>query len=100
MLCSQLTTRILLIHIGPIRDANQRIMGLIHRRLREIHVVGRDQGQALGICHFDKSALCQTLCFREATVFGMALKLHIQAIPKCAMQTIHQRLSRRALTAL
>ena len=57
MLRRQAAARFLLIHICPLRDADHRVMGLIHLRLGEIDVVGGNQGQVHLIGHFHQAAL-------------------------------------------
>ena len=100
MLRCQLTARVLLIDVGTIRDTNQCIMRFIHRRLREIDVVGGDQWNALGVGHFDEPSLGQALCLGQATILRMTLEFNVKPIPKCALHLIHERFRRRALPAL
>ncbi len=100
VLRGQFAARVLLIHISAIGNANQRIMRLVHIRFREIHVICRDQRDALGIGHFDKAALGQAFRFGQATVHGMTLQLDIKSIAKGAMKTIHQGFRSGPLRAL
>ncbi len=57
MLRSQAAARLLLVDIGPFRDADHRVVRLIHLGLGEIDVVGRNQWQVHLIGHLDQAAL-------------------------------------------
>ena len=100
MLRGQPAAFVLLIDIGPIRDTDQRVMGLVHIGLGEIDVIRRDQRDAHVIGHLDKAPLGQLFGYGLAILAGVALQLDIKPVGKSPVQPCHQCLCRGALTAL
>mmetsp|Transcript_23472 Transcript_23472/g.41275 ORF Transcript_23472/g.41275 Transcript_23472/m.41275 type:complete len:357 (+) Transcript_23472:1523-2593(+) len=89
VLRGQSAARLLLVDIGAVRDADQRIMALIHVRLGEIDVICGHQWQVHRIGHLDKAALRQSLGLGLSALARMALQLHIEPVLKGCGQTIH-----------
>ena len=100
MLRGQPAAFVLLIDIGPIRDTDQRVMGLVHIGLGEIDVIRRDQRDAHVIGHLHKAPFGQLFGQRLAILAGVALQLDIKPVGKSPVQPCHQCLCRGALTAL
>ena len=78
MLRCKTAAALLLVHIGAFRNADQRIMRLVHIRGGEVDVVRGHQGNVHGVGHLDKSAFGQPLGLGRAAVTRMALQLHVQ----------------------
>ena len=87
----------MLVHIGPVRDTHQRVMGLVERDFREVDIVGSHQWQAFGISHLNEPALRQCLRLGQASPVRVALQFNIQTIRINRSKAIHQRLGGRAL---
>ena len=101
MLRRQLPARILLIHIGPVRDTDQRVMRLVHVRFREIDIVGGHQRQIHGIGHLDQPAFGQTFRLGLGAILArVSLQFHIEPVREDRLKPIHQRLRRGALACL
>jgi len=66
---------------GTVGDAEQRVMGLIHIGLAEMHVIGGDQRQLFGIGHVQQPILGGAF-FRQA----MALQFDIKPARKGGRQ--------------
>ena len=91
MLRGQAAARLLLVNIGAFRDADQRIMGLVHVCLWEVDVIGGNQWQPHRIGHLDKAAFGRALALgRQATRPGVALQLDIQPVAKNLGKSLHQ----------
>ena len=73
MLRCQDTAWFLLIDIGPLRNADQRVMRLIHFWFGEIDVIGRHKGQAHLIGHINQMRLTQRLCLGQTLIYGVTL---------------------------
>ena len=83
----------LLIDIGPLGNADQRIVGLVHLGIGEIDIVGRHQGQLHGIGHFDHRTLRQALGLGQGPRLGrVALQFDVKAVGKDLGKPRHQRL--------
>ena len=81
MLWGQATAWFLLVNIGTLGNADQRVMRLIHLRFREIDVIGRHQGQAHLIGKFDMPAFGPRLGFGQtAALAGVALQFDIKPL--------------------
>ena len=63
VLRGQAAAGLLLVDIGALGDADQRVVGLVHLGLREVDVVGGDQRQAELIGEVDGAAFGQGLDF-------------------------------------
>ena len=96
----QAAARRVLIDIGPVGHAQERVMRLEHRGVGEMHIVGRHQRQVHRIGHLDMAPLGQPLGLRRPALAGMALQLDIEPVPERARQPLQERLRRRTLTAL
>ena len=77
---------------GAIGDAQQRVMGLIHLGLAEMHVVGGDQRQAAGIGHVQQHILGGALLGQ-----AMALQFDVQPSGKGAGELLQDRVGRITL---
>ena len=73
-------------------DAEQRIMGLVVVRGREIRLVGRDQRQALGIGEIDQPGLDAAFLFD-----AVALQFDIEAVAEQARQPVAARRRQRRM---
>ena len=60
-----------------IGNAKKRIMRLVHRRRTEMHVIGGDQGQALGVSKLDQLVFDGGLASKT-----MTLHLDIEPVTK------------------
>ena len=100
MLRSQSPAVLLLIDIGALGDADQRVMRLEHLFFRKINVVGRDQRQFHRIGHFNKTALGQAFGLGQTLVTRMALQFDVEAIRENPLEAVQVGLRRRALTRL
>ena len=81
MLRRQAAARGLLVDIGPLGNADQRVMRLVHLGFGEIDIIGCHQRQIHLIGQFDEPLLGQP--FRRGSlpaVAGVALQLHIEAL--------------------
>ena len=98
MLRGQAAARLLLVNIGALGDADQRVMRLIHLRFREIDVVGRHQGQTHLIGKFDMPAFGPRLGFGQtAALARMALQLDIKPLRIDRRQPLQDRAGLGAL---
>jgi hypothetical protein len=71
--------RLLLVDVGAVGDADERVMRLEHLGLREIHVIGGDKRQVHGIGHLDEAALGLRLGLGQRPALPrMPLKLDIE----------------------
>ncbi len=91
MLRRQMAARFLLVHIGPVRDTDQRIMGREHILIGKINIVGGHQRQVHFIGHFDKSTLGGLFCqCGLAVLVRVALQFHVKAVFEHAFQVLHK----------
>ena len=101
MLRRQAAARLALVDIGPFRDADQRIMRLVHLGFGEIDVIRGDQRQAHLIGHLDKAALRRGLGLGQPPALaGMALQFHVKPVAETGRQPLHQRARLRTLPLL
>ena len=82
----------LLVDIGAIGDAQERVVGLIHVGLGEIDIVGGDQRQAHRIGHLDQPLLGQPFGLGRTGAVAVALQFDIQPVGVDRRQPGHQRL--------
>ena len=73
MLCCQSAARILLIDIGPVGDANQCIVRLVHFRIGKIHIISGDHRHAVIIGQFQMPPFDLLFGLSDPTVRPMAL---------------------------
>ena len=53
--------RLLLVDVGAVGDADQRVVGVVHRAVGEMHVVGRDERQVEVVGEADEAGLGRLL---------------------------------------
>ena len=83
----QPAARLGLVDIGALGDADQRVMGLEHRRLGEIDIVGRNQRQFQQIGKADECVLGRGLGFHQLARFVLVTgQFDIKPVAKRLMQ--------------
>ena len=101
MLRRQAAPGFLLVDIGAFRDADHRVMRLIHLRLGKIDVVRGDQRQAKVIGQLHMAAFAQPFGIRKAAAFArVALQLDIKSRREGGGKAAHQRFGLAGLTRL
>ena len=98
MLRGQPPARVLLIDVGALGDADQRVMRLVDLGLGEIDVIGGDQRDALGIGHLDMPALADLLGLGQPVLARVALQLDVEPVAEGRSQPVHQHLGLAALS--
>ena len=87
-----------LVHIGLFGDADQRVMGLEHVGLGEIHVIGGHQRQGFRIGQVDQPAFGRGLGRHQLAVLaGMALQFDVEPGRKGPVQAVGKRIGLVAL---
>ena len=79
----------------PAGDAQQRVMGFVIVRGREIRLVGRDQRQSLGIGEIDQAGLGAAFLLD-----AVALQLDIEPVAEQARQPVAARRRERRLIGI
>ena len=80
-----------MVDISAFGDANERVMGFVDFRLREVDIVGGHQGQRLRIRLFQKPRLGQAFGFhRGGVVAWMALQFHIKPVREGRRETVQK----------
>ncbi len=101
MLRGQAAAGVLLVDIGALGDADQRIVRLVHVGLGEVDIVGRDQRNVHRIGHFHVAALGQALGLGRCAVFaGVALQFDVEAVAETGVQALQQCLGLGAVAGL
>ena len=101
VLRSEAAAGFLLVDISALGDADQRVMGLVHVGLREINVVGGDQGQTQRIGHLDMAAFGRTFGLGILPALArMALQLDIEPVGIGGGEAFQKRLGLDALPRL
>ena len=71
--------RLLLVDVGAVGDADQRVVGVVHRAVGEVHVVGRDERQVEVVGEADEPGLGRLLDRRaRRAVLGVPLHLDVE----------------------
>ena len=92
MIGRQAPPRLLLVDIGAVRDADQRVVGVMHAPVREMHVIGRHQRQVEIVGEAHQSRLGRQFRSRAArAVLRMPLHLDIEPVAESRLEPFRER---------